>query len=186
MGEQVKYIFLAILFIAFFTLELQAQTSGYLEDEGSNLWNQESFIESNQNEESFGEAGGDYIGDGELKSLEAAAARSKGPGMDLAAQLEKDKKLLPDNILYGLGTGVMIGGWFAILQGKNARDNTRYLGMGVVVGTLLGMAIGTKSVYQPLLRGSNDPAPKPLDLLNPVLMTDHRTARAGLSLNLRF
>jgi len=186
MDDRVKYLFLGFLMVIFFTLEAHAQSPGYLEDEGSNLWNQESFIESNQDDASFGEAGGDYIGDEELKNIEAAAKRSQGPGLNLAAQLEKDKQMLPDNVMYGLGTGVMIGGWFAILQGKNARDNTRYLGVGVVVGTLLGMAIGTKSVYQPLLQGSLDKTPDTEPWLKPLLLTDHRSARAGLGMNLKF
>jgi len=122
----------------------------YMEDEGDSLWEQDGFIDPTS--EDALEQSGEYIGDEEVRALEEAARRRGGPGIDLAAALEKDKQLLPDNMKYGLATGLVIGGWFALLQGQNARDNTRYIGLGVVGGIMLGLAIGTKSVYQPLLR----------------------------------
>lgn len=69
--------------------------------------------------------------------------------MDIAAAIEKDKQLMPDNIVYGIGTGAVIGGWLALVQGQDARQNVQYLSVGVLVGALIGMLIGTKSLYLP-------------------------------------
>src|SRR3989339_145228 len=183
MSERIKYLLLALLWVAFFALEARAQSPSYLEDEGSSLWQQDSFIESDGSE-GLGEggSGGEYVGDEELRNLEEAARNAQTPQLNLAAQLEKDKELLPDNIIYGLGTGLAMGGWYALLAKKGARENAQYLGGGAVLGLLLGLAVGTKSVYQPLLRGSNDPPQPSLPLFLPVLGEDHRSARAGLSL----
>lgn len=56
--------------------------------------------------------------------------------------------MLDDNIIYGVGTGVTIGGWLALLHGKNARQNVQYVSFGIISGIILGVLLGTKSLYQ--------------------------------------
>lgn len=122
-----------------------AQSSGYLEDNSSSLWEEQGYLDATGRE--FETSDSQYIGEQELKDAEEAARRSGLPVVDLAAALEKDKELMPDNIVYGIGTGAVIGGWLALVQGKNARDNVRFISVGIIGGTLLGMAVGTKSLY---------------------------------------
>lgn len=69
------------------------------------------------------------------------------PSIDLAAALERDVQMLPDNILYGVGTGAMLGGWLALVQGKNARENVSYVTIGILLGALLGVSIGNKTLF---------------------------------------
>lgn len=165
-------LILSLMLLAF-TAEAQQGAYGpslnggglrYLEDEGNQMWQQDSFIDPDSPEAALDTSSGEYVGDEEVQAFEDAARAAAGPGVDLAAALEKDKQMLPDNLMYGLATGLTIGGWFALLQGKSARDNTRYLGLGIVGGIMLGVAIGTKSVYQPLIRQNMNsqalPAPK--------------------------
>jgi len=119
--------------------------SGYLEDESDYLWEEQEYQDATGKE--FETTDTQYVGEQEIKQAEEAARRSGRPSIDLAAALEKDKELLPDNIVYGIGTGAVIGGWLALIQGKDARDNVRFVSVGIISGLLLGMAVGSKSLY---------------------------------------
>ncbi|MFH2131821.1 MAG: hypothetical protein ABIK68_15720 [bacterium] len=122
-----------------------AQNTRYLEDEGDSLWEEQGYRDATGQEFETGDT--QYVGEQEIKESQEAARRAGRPGVNLAAALEKDKELLPDNIIYGIGTGAVIGGWLALVQGKDARDNVRFLSVGIISGVLLGMAVGTKSLY---------------------------------------
>jgi len=122
-----------------------SQDALYLEDEGGNLWEEQRFLDITGEE--FTTEDSQYVGEEEVKAAEEAARLSGLPSLDLAAALERDKEMLPDNIMYGIGTGALIGGWFALVQGDNARDNVRYLTIGTLLGALLGIAIGNKSMF---------------------------------------
>jgi hypothetical protein len=141
--------FLLILIISVFCLcttsGIFAQNTGYLEDDSDSLWEEQEYQDSTGRE--FETSDSQYVGEQEIKDVEAAARRAGAPSIDLAAALEQDKELMPDNIVYGVGTGAVIGGWLALVQGNTARDNVRYLSVGVIGGVLLGMAVGTKSLY---------------------------------------
>ena len=91
---------------------------------------------------------GQYIAEEEIQAQEEALKAAQGSGLDIASALEKDKKLLPDNIMYGMGTGAVIGGWFALWSGNDGRENVQYLSVGILAGVLLGITVGTKSFYQ--------------------------------------
>ncbi|MDX2471265.1 MAG: hypothetical protein QNL04_11895 [SAR324 cluster bacterium] len=146
----IKYLFIfsvSLLILMGNTAFAQTSSGGYMEDNGSSLWQQDSFADPNDTDSALDTNSNEYVGEDEVQAFQDAARSAQGPGMDLAAALEKDKQYLPDNIMYGLGTGLTIGGWFALLQGSSARENTRYIGLGLVGGALLGIAIGTKSVY---------------------------------------
>ena len=189
MSATFKYFFLGLLLLAFLVVEAQAQSPAYSEDEGTNLWNQESFIEDGNLDEPLGDSGGDYVGQDQVESMEAAALRAGRPGHDIVAALEKDKQLLPDNVMYGLGTGLLMGGWLALLDRSSGRKNAQYLGTGLVFGGLLGVMIGTKSVYQPLMKNASLRPPSTGGyVLSPFLSSSpgHSLDRAGLGLNYRF
>lgn len=137
-------LLLASLFLIV-SLSTSFAQSGYLEDESDYLWEEQEYQDAAGME--FETSDSQYVGEQEIKEAEAAAIRAGRPSVDLAAALEQDKELLPDNIIYGIGTGAVIGGWLALVQGKNARDNVRYLSVGIISGILLGMAVGSKSLY---------------------------------------
>lgn len=188
MSDRFKFFVLLILFVSFYVLDAHAQQPIYLEDEGSGLWQQDAFIESDELDDPLSESSGEYIGDEKLKAYEEAARMGRGPQHNIAAALEKDSRLLPENMVYGIGTGLALGGWIALLQGGDARDNTRYLGVGLVGGILIAMAVGTKSVYQPLIRNARAQAP-PTERgpsFSPVFFAEHRQTRSGVGLNFKF
>ena len=145
MKSKIIYFFLIATFFAFCAT---AQDIEYIEDEGISLWEEEGFIDSTGEEPEFNTEDGQYISEEEVKVREEAILRERGSGLDIAAALDKEKKALPDNILYGVGTGVVIGGWFALWRGDNARRNVQYISLGVTGGVLLGVLVGTKSLYK--------------------------------------
>lgn len=145
--KPVKMILLIFLCISLVS-NVFAQETPYLEDDGTSLWEEQKFFDSIGEEFESGQ--GQYLSEEEVGEIEKAAKKARKPSINLAEALEKDKQLMPDNIIYGLGTGLTIGGWFALLQGKSARDNVRYLGTGIVSGVLLGVIVGSKSIYQQL------------------------------------
>lgn len=137
--------------------KLLAQQEQYFEDEGSSLWQNESFIDDYGSmesgttpEEKFQE--GDqimdenYIDEGdippEIDSREMEFNREV-----LADSLNREKNLLPLNVAYGAATGLLIGGWITLVKAGTAREKARNLGAGLVFGALMGLAVGTKSVY---------------------------------------
>ncbi len=143
-----RSFFIVLIMSLFFVYSISpafAQSGSYLEDESNYLWEEQGYKDSTGRE--FETSDSQYVGEQEIKEAEEAARRSGRPSVNLAAALEKDKELLPDNIIYGIGTGAVIGGWLALVQGKNARDNVRFLSVGIIGGVLLGMAVGSKSLY---------------------------------------
>lgn len=121
--------------------------TGYLEDEGTSLWDEGGFMDDT------GENDGQYLEEDEVRAQEAAALRAmkEDPSIDIVKALEQDRALLDDNIIYGVGTGVTIGGWLALLYGNNARQNVQYVSLGIISGVILGVLLGTKSLYQSAL-----------------------------------
>ncbi|MBT3225300.1 MAG: hypothetical protein HN580_08405 [Deltaproteobacteria bacterium] len=151
-----------------------AQNTGYLEDNSDSLWEEQGYLDSTGRE--FETSDSQYVGEQEIKEAEEARRRSGLPSVDLAAALEQDKELMPDNIIYGIGTGAVIGGWLALVQGENARDNVRFLSVGIISGVLLGMAVGTKSLYieqnQPISRLENTDVQAPGKATSPPFHID--------------
>ncbi len=174
-----------ILFIAIPTLVF-SQGYDYIEDEGTSLWEEEGFIDSSGAESEFGADDGQYIGEEEVEAREEALKQAQVPGLDIAAALEKDKKLLPDNILYGVGTGVVIGGWFALLQGKNARENVQYVSLGILAGVLLGITVGTKSLYTQTAYHFNDEFQQRFEPPQPALPAGNNKMLARIDFEYRF
>ncbi len=181
-----KYLFIfSVTLLILMGNSAFAQTGGgYMEDNGSSLWQQDNFIDPSDADSALDTSSNEYVGEEEVQAFQEAARSAQGPGINLAAALEKDKQYLPDNIMYGLGTGLTIGGWFALLQGSSARDNTRYIGLGLVGGALLGIAIGTKSVYAYKLQQAFNSTPQSKDpiLGSPLQPMSLQTRQPSLAL----
>ena len=161
-----------------------ANEINYLEDNSDSLWDQENFIDPSGGD--FDTSGGEYIADEEATALQEAARAAGNPALNMASALERDKALLPENIIYGLGTGLTIGGWFALLQGSSARDNTRYLGLGVVGGVLLGLMVGTKSIYKPAFSSNGYQLDSVPEYKIPLFQPSYKDGMAGIDLNFKF
>jgi hypothetical protein len=136
-----------LLFFMFYSFQpvLMAQSANYLEDEGSSLWEEQQFLDVTGEE--FATEDAQYVGEEDITAAQEAARRAGIPSIDLASALEREKEMLPDNIMYGIGTGAMLGGWFALVMGEEARENVRFLTVGTLVGALLGVAVGYKSLF---------------------------------------
>jgi len=64
--------------------------------------------------------------------------------------LERERQQSIANIGYGAGTGLMIGGWSAfIAQETTTRNQWRTIGTSTVLGGIIGMLLGTRSVWDP-------------------------------------
>jgi len=72
-----------------------------------------------------------------------------------------DRDMLPMNAAWGAGTGLLIGGWLALIGEGSNRDTLRSIGMGVVLGSIVGVIVGLKSVITFTPAPTTLPAPPP-------------------------
>ena len=64
--------------------------------------------------------------------------------------LSQEGKDAPSNLGYGAGTGLMIGTWFAFIRKEtNTRQQFRTIGSSTVIGAVIGIMLGTRSVWDP-------------------------------------
>ena len=64
--------------------------------------------------------------------------------------LERERLQSIANIGYGAGTGLMIGGWSAfIAQETTTRNQWRTIGTSTILGGVVGMLLGTRSIWDP-------------------------------------
>ena len=78
---------------------------------------------------------------------------------ELVSQEGKDA---PSNLGYGAGTGLMMGTWFAFIRKEtNTRQQFRTIGTSTVLGAVVGIMLGTRSVWNP-------GAPRPEDNSQPT------------------
>ncbi|MBU3915154.1 hypothetical protein KKA14_06430 [bacterium] len=138
-------LFSSLIVISHSGLYAQERNPEYLEDDGTTLWEEEKFLDATGQE--FETDSTQYVGEEEVQAAEEAAKKSGIPNINIAAALEQDKEMMPDNIIYGIGTGAMLGGWFALVQGNDARENVRYLTVGILLGAGLGFLVGSKSLF---------------------------------------
>ena len=76
--------------------------------------------------------------------------------------LSKEGKDAPSNLGYGAGSGLMIGTWFAFIRKEtNTRQQFRTIGTSTVLGAIVGILLGTRSVWNP-------GAPRPEDSTKPT------------------
>ena len=76
--------------------------------------------------------------------------------------LSQEGKDAPSNLGYGAGTGLMMGTWFAFIRKEtNTRQQFRTIGSSTVLGAVVGIMLGTRSVWNP-------GAPRPEDNSQPT------------------
>ena len=76
--------------------------------------------------------------------------------------LSQEGKDAPSNLGYGAGTGLMIGTWFAFIRKEtNTRQQFRKIGTSTVLGAVIGIMLGTRSVWDP-------DAPRPEESAEPT------------------
>ena len=64
--------------------------------------------------------------------------------------LSQEGKDAPSNLGYGAGTGLMMGTWFAFIRKEtNTRQQFRTIGSSTVLGAVIGIMLGTRSVWNP-------------------------------------
>ena len=70
--------------------------------------------------------------------------------LDQGVLMQKEKKEGISNILYGAGTGLMIGAWTAFITSENTtRTQWRTIGTSTVLGGFIGAMLGTRSIWDP-------------------------------------
>lgn len=127
--------------------------------------------------------GGDFVEDdlSGSEGLDAAERRAQ-------LRLTGERDLLPLNAAWGAGTGLLIGGWLAFIDNGTSRDTQRAIGLGIVVGALIGVAVGTKGLFAP---GAPTPPPTathqeaPSGLM-PVVAMGPNAPMLAMQYNLRF
>ena len=79
--------------------------------------------------------------------------------------LSQEGKDAPSNLGYGAGTGLRMGTWFAFIRKEtNTRQQFRTIGSSTVLGAVVGIMLGTRSVWNP-------GAPRPEDNYQPTSFT---------------
>ncbi|MCZ6628639.1 MAG: hypothetical protein O7E56_10455 [SAR324 cluster bacterium] len=119
----------------------------------------DDFVES---DEDFSEGSGeivsptqeDFTDGGQFIDEEEAVRRESAGGVTITTRrdqlrLESDRVDMPINVGWGAATGLLMGGWFALISNGDDRSTQRSIGSGIVLGALLGMTVGLKSVIAP-------------------------------------
>lgn len=90
---------------------------------------------------------GDKFVDDSLVPGEQGGVTAQGRRFQLT--LKDDRSDLPLNLAWGAGTGLLLGGWFALINEGDNRETQRSIGLGIVLGMITGAFIGTRSVFSP-------------------------------------
>ena len=188
-----KAIFLLLLAMLCFPLQATAQfySDDFVEED---VWGSESeFIE----EDPFGEDSSgfsqDYSEGGSFVDEERSPEMTIDGGVTVQSRrsdlrLREEQEILPLNIAWGAGTGLLIGGWFALIQNGDDRSTQRSIGMGIVLGTGIGAFLGMKALILP---GSpqaslNETSPHPAHQDPPMLTAALLPGGMQLDFSLRF
>lgn len=91
-------------------------------------------------------SGGEYV---EESRISPGGQTLTETGRRTQLRLAGDKEMLPFNAAWGGGTGLLIGGWFALIQNGDNRSTLRSVGLGTVVGIAIGIAVGLKTLIAP-------------------------------------
>ena len=105
-----------------------------------------------------------------------AAAPTTAGGRQRQLTIQGDKQHLPLNVAWGAGTGLLIGGWFALVNEGDNRATQRSIGLGIVLGTILGAGVGMRSLLIPSIPRAvqNNTAPRPEPLIPVLAIRDNR------------
>ena len=64
--------------------------------------------------------------------------------------MERERQQSITNIAYGAGTGLLIGAWTAFITSETTtRNQWRTIGTATVLGGVVGLMLGTRSVWDP-------------------------------------
>ena len=106
------------------------------------------------------DSGNNYLDEGAFS--DETESTLKGDLIVRRELLTKEGKDAPSNLGYGAGTGLMIGTWFAFIRKEtNTRQQFRTIGTSTVLGSLIGLMLGTRSVWNP-------DAPRPEEISEPT------------------
>lgn len=124
-------------------------------------------------EQDFGE-GNQYIDETLVPSDQRDVSEG---GRRFQMTLTTERETLPLNVAWGAGTGLLLGGWFALISEGDNRGTQRSIGMGIVAGVIIGSIVGTRSLLNPAAAqpvgqlaphpAQDDPAVTPLVTLTP-------------------
>ncbi|MBF0288240.1 MAG: hypothetical protein HQM14_10510 [SAR324 cluster bacterium] len=143
------------------------------EDEGSfDGATEEDFGAGKQDEDTYVDE--DVLSDDTQQLLESALLQRRN-------FLSEEKANFAPNVLYGVGTGLMIGGWFALLTATTSRDTLRSIGLGIVLGGVMGAVIGGRSVINP-----NTPRPPAAVAPPPQGKLDYPLDKQGVTIALQW
>ncbi len=121
---------------------------------GGDFFEEEDFFEEDdpfRDEDEFGLPQEDFTEGGEFIDESTLPPSEQGliGGRQRELRLLGERELLPLNAAWGAGTGLIIGGWFALINQGTSRETQRSLGLGVVVGTVIGLLVGARTLVAP-------------------------------------
>ena len=100
-----------------------------------------------QTEETPSDLSGDYVDEELIPENPRTRIQFN---QNVGEQMRKEEREhLQANLMYGAGTGFMLGSWFAFVLATNTREFLRTIGTSVVLGTVVGSALGSRSVWNP-------------------------------------
>ena len=152
--QSIRILLLAVIFASAVPFLPQPAMGQFLNDQ----FDRDDFVESDQG---FTEDGGfgapglteDVTEGGQFVDEDPAGATGVGGvtirGRRTQLRVEQEKQMLPLNVAWGAGTGLLLGGWFALIDEGDDRSTQRSIGLGAVLGALLGMTVGLKTVIAP-------------------------------------
>ena len=164
----------------------------FLNDE----FDRDEFVES---DEDFAE-GGQFGGPGSIEDVTEGGRyvdeEPAGPvgvgGVTVRSRttqlrIEQEKQMLPLNVAWGAGTGLLLGGWFALIDEGDDRSTQRSIGLGAVLGALLGLTVGMKTVIAPEAPRAASVRPGRIQVVFPIASADlPRPPPFSIAFTLRF
>jgi len=173
-----RALFPCLLLGLFMALVLAATSPGLAQAQAFENFDRDDFEESDEefieNGDAFTESGQDDFTEGGRFVDEDT--QISGPGISITGRrtqlrVRDERQLLPRNVAWGAGTGLLIGGWFALIESGSDRQTQRSIGLGIVLGAILGMTVGLKTVIAPdapravMLRPAGQPRWQPTVML---------------------
>jgi len=159
--------------------ETLEQDELFVEDENQYFDSRFDDLGGDSREDDFTE--GEKFIDESLISPDQRSISTEGRRFQLA--LSEERNELPLNIAWGAGTGLLIGGWLALISEGDNRETQRSIGLGIVTGILLGALVGTRTVFLPdSPRATGSVIPPQENSIQPVVSLTPGHPRIGVRL----